>query len=333
MVDGFFVVGPRAGVAAARKTAEGGDSLGDADGYREALEDLNEERVAHLWVDGPKALKTWSPGGDPGRLGDGPGVAELLVKDDTATVQVVAGIASMRRAGLLASGADTNSLDLLSEVPERALVAAAVPGLGARAGRLRRRLDRALGADTGSLLGDLGDTVLYLGRVDSSYPGEPTVEAALGARTKDPDGYLQRVGRVVGRLPGVNYRFRPSNTTSSREPSADVRLPDGGYVDLEARSDDGLFVPAYGLSATAMFASPPLGDTGRYRSALRRLGKGFRPTLFVDLRGALTALGRAGVGIDPPPAPRRYLQRVDSVMAGDRAAGDRLTTRLTINLR
>lgn len=271
--------------------------------------------------------------------------------DDAATIQVGSGIQSLQRFGFLGPDADTNSVDLLPQVPERAVLAYGTPALGssveaaledperrsgvapAQVGRLRRRVERALGADLEASLDGVGDAVLYAGRIDGTTFSEP-LEAAIGARVDDPDAYLQRLGRGLRRNRGLRYRFRPSSSNFPREPGADVRLPGGDYLDLEARSEQSLFIAAYGLAAQAMFASPPLGDTTRYRAALRRLGGGFRPYLYLDPAGALALLRRARViGRQGNLPALRYVRRIASVMGGDKRSGDWLINRVTLTLR
>ncbi len=350
LIEDFLVIGSKEGVASAREAARDGNALDDRDDYQGSVDALDEDRLAHLWIDGPRALETAGLSGPSTQLGESPGAAELLVDGDTATVQATAGIESMRRSGFLGPDVDTNAVDLLPEVPERAVLASGVPALGglvkaglddparlgvspSRVGPLRRQLRRVVGADVESLLDEAGDTVLYLGQVDASYLPEP-VEAALAARVEDPDAYLRRLGASLRRIPRVGYRFRPSNTTTSREPSAEVKLPGGDFIDLQARSDDGLFIAAYSVVADAMFASPPLSDTDGYRNAVRTLGEGFGPVLYLDPRGALAALRRAGALGNTARSPAlRALRRIASVLASDRRSGDRLTTRVTINLR
>ena len=63
VLDGFLVLGTEAGVKAVIDTKEGGETLSDAEGYQNALEDAAEDRLGLFFVNSPALQASLQRGG------------------------------------------------------------------------------------------------------------------------------------------------------------------------------------------------------------------------------------------------------------------------------
>ena len=267
---------------------DGGEALADSDRYKDAIDDLADDRLAHVFVD-TKAIVDATLAEDPEVAASfeqfksflpvdklGPTVASLqadgdAIVVDSATTGVPEG--PFRSLVALTSGGST---DLTADLPGDAWGAFALPKLGetaktlfssfagaiggaAAAGEVKRQTGLDLEQDVFSWIGDTG--VFIRGA------SEPELDGALVIESTDDAKAAPAFGKIVG-LIGKEDGVRPEPVRLEGAESAfSFTSPDTDKPIVLARGS-GRVVAAYGEDAAKAALSP--GDEARRRRALRR---------------------------------------------------------------
>lgn len=242
-VDGWTAVAEKSADLDALKKAQGGEMLSESDAYRDASDKIGADRLATLFVNGPRAL-------DAVRAAIGsriPGFESSLDQQAAGLEWVAAGLSAEDeglRIELRAKGANTGARNftstLVDQIPAGALLVASFSG-GSQLDRLTPQqrgslgqLERMLGLPLRDLVGLLGDQTVFYVR-----SGLPIPEVTLLARTQDE----ARARVALDRLARFLARFgakRKSPTTIAGVRAQQVRF--GAVTILYAAFDGKLVV-------------------------------------------------------------------------------------------
>jgi Protein of unknown function (DUF3352) len=204
----YLVEGDLTGFKAAVDASKG-DSLGDDDDYKDAIDNLPSDRLGTLYTVPKDFLTALGPeqfgpqqqqqlekvAGDSL---DKPVAGALTANADTIQIDAVGG----------SNGVETPESSLLADVPSQAWLALGIGNLGdvikntvdqikdqiPNFDSAVQQIQSTTGASLDQLEGALGDAVLYVQGTTT-----PTLSGALVVETKDPD----LTGRLLGQLQGL----------------------------------------------------------------------------------------------------------------------------------
>lgn len=341
VVDDFVVVGTEPALKRTIDAVEG-DSLAEADRYTDAVDDLDEERLAHVWVDSP-GLFELARERDPelNQLGAlvpfdemPPVAASFAANGDALTVETqVRGIDRSGFAPLLSSG----GTPLLQELPGDAWFAAGTADAGEA---LRKTIDQFGGAIGGlALRGEVQrrtgldldrDLLDWIGHVGFFVRGTTpeTVDGGLVIRPTDEERATDAFPRLVGAIQVASgARARPVDVAGADQAFA---------LTLEAKQlvlarGSGLVVATLGREAAeaALGSSDRLGDGDVYEESEELVG--MEPTLLVSMPELIEL---AAADDDPDfETARPYLEQLTVIAAGFVADGDRAIGRVAAGLK
>ena len=341
VVGEFAIIGPEAAFKRTVDAAEG-DSLADTERYTDAVDGLEDERLAHLWVDIPGLLEH-ARESDPvvrERLG-------LLPLEDmrpltvsfTADGERLAAETKLRAndfGPLLADG----STPLLQELPGDAWAAAgaadagealrdAIDGFAGALGGLamRREVRRRTGLN---LDRDLLDWIGHVGFfVRGTTPR--TLEGGLVIQPTDEDRAADAFGRLAGAIQmAARVRAQPVDVAGADQ-AFQIALPRSEHPLVLARGS-GLVVAASSRAAAeaALGSRDRLGDSDLYAQAEELVG--MEPGLLVSMPDLLELA--AGGKPDPQfERARPHLEQLTVLAAGMTAADDEATARVAAGLK
>lgn len=349
IVDGSVVIGTEDGVKDAIE-ASAGRSLDEDEDYQKALEGLEEERLAHFYVDGrklldgiPSAAKGLSGGERETlrRLGETTGAASLTMTEDAASFDFRGSIERLRSLGFLGPEADTNASPTLKELPAGALVAYAFPDLGGfieagldDPGRLgvteeeiaaaRTGLKSVTGQDLDELVTNLGDARFFVLGND-----EATLDFGAVLESPSPEKQMTALRTAARKLP-------PSSGVSTRPVRGGLRFTSAELpAPITVTTDeDGLVVSFRTPPGDVASPTDTLDDHAEFQKGVGQLGEDYRPTAFVDIAGLLALAESFGASEDGDyKQAKRYLDELGSITFGDRTDGEDSVQRVTIGLK
>jgi hypothetical protein len=347
LVDDAVVIGTEEAFKVAVDTS-GGESLGESDEYDTRTEALDDDQLGVLYLEPEAPVQAAVASGDltpdgariargllAGPLA-GPVTVGVAASADAATVDVVAsvdGAGPVSAAGALAHlpagawlAADIPNAGSLLETWLDALAHSGVPQAAS--------IERGIAAQTG--LDPRRDVTSWLGDTAFFFSGTEESDFSLGliAEASDPEGPRALVERLTalaeaespiplgGPPEGAEYGF--SAGVPVLGPRAEVGVVDDRFVAALGTTVAQLLEPEESLG----------GDEG-FKAALDQLGAEFLPLVYLDVpqgfelavRGADSAAEAAEYESERP-----YVEKLGSFVAGVRADGDLLVSRLILTL-
>jgi uncharacterized protein DUF3352 len=320
-----------------------GSSLAEADAYRDAVDALEDERLAHFWADTPELMRRALAENELGAMVPLDSLRPLagsFTADGDRLALELQSLTSGEDA--LAPWLAAGPTPLVQELPADAWVAGGAADLGEG---LRATLDRVAGAfgavalrrefqrDTGldldrDLLDWIGHAAFFVrGSTPSTVDGGLVVQPRDEERATDAFGRivgaLQRAASVPGRpvdLPGAEQAFVFNDTTVSKP--------------IVFARGSGLVVLAFGVAAAeaALGSGERLGDTDAYAEAEELVG--MEPSLMLSMPAVLELADAAGATGEPDFTEiRPYLDTLSVIAAGGTQDGDTFTARFAAGLR
>ncbi|HZG49035.1 MAG TPA: DUF3352 domain-containing protein [Thermoleophilaceae bacterium] len=339
VLDGFLVVGSEGGLKAAIDTADGGAALSEDDAYSRALDEAEEDRVAHLYVNSPELYELARRGAAGLPLGgslkkffEEPYVATLDVDDDGVSFEAAIPESFAKAVPFFSPGSE-----LVSELPADSWLALAQPDLGKTLDSYvtafgdilggREALDQQFRAFTGLDLQE--DVLAWMGDFGIFVRGTSLAEldGALVVETSDPAAS----GRLIARL-----RALASSQDDSGTSVGPLSAPGGGDgftvrdsgasqpIHLFQRNER--FVIAYGDRAAADAISPAktLGDSADYGAASESLA-GYDVSFYLAVEPILQLAESAGAASDEGwQEAKPYLEPLRAMVGGTKGEGDDL---------
>jgi Protein of unknown function (DUF3352) len=344
IVDDFVAIGREQNYRRTVDAAEG-DSLAETDEYADAVDALEDERLAHFWADtaalieakDPEARAHLGPLSALLQLDQLPPIAGSFVAEgDRLALEVqVSSAESLSFGPLLASG----STPLLQELPGDTWAAvgasdagealrATLEGVAGAIGglALRREVENETGLDLDrDLLDWIGHVAFF---VRGTKP--PGLDGGLVIQPTDEDKAEQAFGRIVGAIQvGAKVRARPVDVPGAEQAFefVDARSP---YPVVIARGS-GLVVVTAGRAAAeaALGSGDRLGETDLYEEAEELVG--MEPGLLLSMPKLIELVN----AYDPEPgfaAAQPYLEAFSVVAAGMLVDGDQAIGRLAVGL-
>lgn len=336
--------------------AQDGRTLSESDTFKDALDDLPDERLGTLFVDteGVKKELEADAGSSYGAsekaivdklLGDGklePITGALTATEDSATIETRfngSGLARLSSFGLLGTGRST---ELVEDAPADAFAVFGAADVGKTVRDAVSTYAGALGgaALTGQLQSQLGidlqrDVYSWVGDVSVHARGatSDTVTGALVISATDEDAAATALPRLVAAAKRSGLPVTAA-TVDGADQAFTVAAPDVPAPVVVARAGDRV-VAAFGANA-AREALDPSSDTlagsGRYEDAKAAID-GIVPSLVVAVPGVLALVDDAGSS-DPDYAEAKpYLQKLDQVVTGSQQDGDTYRSLLTVTTK
>ncbi len=325
-----------------------GDGLADDEKYERAIDGLEEERLAHFYVDTRRLLEL-ARASDPeaeAALGQiealvpldklPPAAGAFMADGSQLTLDVQVDVPRTAELGALVGGG--GSTPLLEEVPADSWYAQGNPRLGETlratlqqfGGALaQRQFEQQLGIDLDrDVLSWAGDAAFFL-RGESP----DTFDAGIVIEVTDEDAAAGAFGRIVG---GLRSRAR-LNAVPVNVQGAEVAFEVAGRTPqpIVLARGDGKVVVAYGLNAaTAALASENrLGGSERHERALEVLGDGLEPSHLLWLP-SVAALVYSSSAADPEWSQAKpYLEAYDVLAIGGAVRGGEARVRIATGLR
>jgi hypothetical protein len=322
--------------------ASEGDSLAEADAYGQAVDGLEEERLAHFWADTRRLVELAGRDGQVGTLVPldslRPLAGAFMADGERLAVEVRSETTEQALGPWLAAGPSP----LVQELPADAWLAGGSADVGKSlrsavdqvAGALggialRRQLQRDFGLDLDrDVLDWVGHSAFF---VRGTTPA--TVDGGLVIQPTDEDRAADAFGRIVGAVQrGAAVRARPVEVAGADQAFA---LTGGGAPrPIVLARGSGLVVATFGVPAAEAVLDPPerLGDTDVYGEAEELVG--MEPGFLLSMPAVLELVDAAGAGSEPDFAEiRPYLAAVSVIAAGSTADGDRILARVAAGLR
>jgi hypothetical protein len=354
VAEGFAMFGTEAELKRSIDAAKG-DSLAEADRYTDAIGELEEERLAHFFVDA-KALVDQAVKADPAAAEQieqfrrffpidqlGPITGALTANGDRLALDAVTGAAGgelFRRFGVFTG---TGSTPLLGELPADSWLALGSPKLGETAKALYDEFTGALGgaAIEQQLRQQLGldlqqDVFSWIGDVAFFVRGA-TEDAADGGAVisvTDQDRAAAAFGKLVGLLRtqgGVNAR--PTRIDGA-ETAFEVRRPGAPKPVAIARSDDRVVI-AYGRQAASAALSPDakLADSESFGQAEDLLGDDFDLSVLLSMEPIVSLVESSGEADAEFEKARPYIEAFSLLASGTKIDDDRARSRFVAGLK
>lgn len=353
VIDEFVVVATE---GAFKRTADtrDGDKLVDADRYKDAVDELEDERLGHLYLDGKSLLDVMSQ--------DDPDAARQLEQFDSLFQFEKLGPMAMSFEadgdGLVFDGVMTGlpegplrelaaltgfgGAELLGELPGDAWGAYALPRVGesaqslfnafagplggaAAAAQVKQATGLDLQQDIFSWIGDVG---LFVRGTDmASLDGAVVIEAT------DDDKASAAFGKLVA-LIGKESGVAPQPVKIDGAASAFAIDAPGAEKRIILARGEGRVVGAYGEEAAAAALSPDakLSDSDTFGSAEEILGDVDAAFLLSvpDAIGLAESTGATDADFDKV---RPYLEALGVVAGGGEADDDRVRSRFGVTLK
>jgi Protein of unknown function (DUF3352) len=332
-----------------------GESLAEDERYRNALGGLEEQRLAHIFLD-LRRFFDFAGSSDPeaaeafrqlesfvpfDRL---PPVAGAFMADgDRLALDFVAQIPSgdlRQRLGAIAWG--SGSTPLMGELPGESWYAQGFPRLGET---LRAAFDQFAGAVGGAVAQEqlrrefgldleqdlfswMGDAALFV-RGDT----RETVDGAAVIEVTDTERAASAFGKIVGALrTRAQVEARPVRIDGAE--TAFVLVPETPQRPFVLARSEEKVVVAYGEEAAAAALSPAetLADSDRFDEAESVLGDELDPSLIVAVAPIVSLVESVGTAGPEWARVRPYLEAFSVFVAGGGSDGNRARGRFAAGL-
>ncbi len=354
IVGDFVVIGTEDAFKRSADTRDG-DSLDGADRYKDAIGELEEDRLGHYYVDvkplfdaamkqDPDAAQGFEPFKSLiplDKLGPVTG-AFTADGDGMALDTLVTGVPEgpFRNLAKLWSG---GASELMGELPGDAWGAFVTPKLGesgqslfssfagaiggaAIAGQVKQATGLDLQQDVFSWIGDAG--VFVRGTDMESLDGALVIGSTDDARAEAAFGKI--VG-LIGKQTGVAPE--PARVEGAEAAFA-IAAPDADKPIVLARGE-GRVVAAYGEQAAsaALSSDTKLGDSDGFGAAEEILGDGMEPSFLLSIADVIRFADASGATDAEFDKARPYLETLGVVTSGGKADGDRVRSRVAVTLK
>jgi len=344
IVDGFLVSGTLDSFKAAVDAVDG-SSLADSSVFEDGTSTLPEDNVALGYADGAQAAEEIT--GTPinpieatvlktalQTLADGPVTFAVSATPDSASVDISlpTGVAAQLDGG-----------DLVGRVPANAWFAIGVKDLG-------QVLDKSLQAANSLQLPSVEDELKQLTGVDPNDvaawledgyayvagTSQRTIEIAAVGNSSDPDASSEAID-------AFHKRFQQDADAKLGPPR--LQDADTGFSASAPESPQAIDVAQVGdrvvaalgpgqPGETALDPEHPLADDPAFRSGEDGLGSDFTPLAFARLAPFFVVAEQGGSASDPDYlAAKPYLQKLDYLILGTAANGDRSTARFVVGVK
>ena len=346
VVGGFFVAGSEAGMKQAIDASKG-QSLADADRYKQAIKSARSERVALVYEDLGGLLQAVSSAGGQslgpaapliGRLFGGQPVVTTIHAEQQALV--VDGSLFPPNGFLNLSGQST---PLLDQVPSDAWLAAGVKNFGqaikslfglvagAAGGQqaLEQQLKTAAGIDLQQ------DLFSWIGDVAFFVNGDSKATIGGGALIKSTNPTASRKALAkFALLANRSGKARASAVTVGKASGFKLSLnsaPKGIYM---VQGGDTVAI-AYGDAAakSAFAGGPGLTSSSGYKDAAAKLGDGYSPSFYLTFAPILNLAQSFGASSKSWQQAQPYLTALDYVIAGSAKSGSGSASRLRVGFK
>lgn len=344
VVDDFALVGREADLKRSIDASEG-DSLAESDAFSDAIEGLEDGRLATFWMD-TGGLVAQAARSDPelerlralvpldefppvagGFAANGERLAvELAARDDRDIASILDGGTPLLQELPGDSWAAFGIADVGPSVQDAIDRYGGAIGAVAIRGQVRRETGLDLDRD---LLDWIGHAAVF---VRGTTPNG--IDGGLVVQPTDEDKATDAFGRLVGAIQQINgpSPARPVDVAGADQAFA-FRDPDAPRPIIFARGS-GLVVLTYGEAAAeaALGSDDRLGDTDAYEEGEELVG--MEPTLLLSLPAVLELADAAGADGDPDYAAMKpYLEAFSVFAVGVNADEDEFVARLGAGLR
>ncbi len=336
-------------------TAIDGDSLAETDRYKDAIDELEDDRLAHFFVDS-KAFVDAALKADPEAAAQfeqfrslfpldklGPVTGSFSANGDRLAVDAVTtaeGAEVFKRFGALTG---TGSTPLLGELPGDAWAALGSPKLGETARAIYQQAAGAFGgaAIEEQLRSQLGldleqDVFSWIGDVALFARGSTvdTIDGGLVIQVTDQDRAATAFGKLIGVLRtrgGVDAR--PTQVDGA-EAAFEVALPDAPKPLVIARSTERVAI-AYGPDAAKEALSPgaKLSDSDLFGEASDLLGDDLEPAFLLGIEPIVALVESVGEADQEWEKARPYIEAFSVIASGGKIEDDRGRSRFVAGLK
>jgi hypothetical protein len=353
IVGDFVVVGEDKAAFEAAVDASQGDSLAEAETFKDIAPSSPEGSLADVYVDIGGLIEAAGSEVDPSAL-ELFEAAGVEIEKSSALVSLVPGADNVEvdiaaRAGGAADAArPADAAALLGSMPAGAVAAIGVGNLGANLGEAVDTIDeqgipgevppnqlkdtmKKAGIDLDKITGNLGDAAVFVeGRTRATLGGALVVEAESATEARNTVANIGTLLRANG-TPGVT-------AVSGKASGFSVRSPDLGAKPLVVAAEGERIAIGYGLPPTlaglGSESGPTLSKTKAYNEALDSLGStpiaGFAagaPALRLA-EGLLTGADEKEELEEAAP----YLSKVPFLAIGSETDGDLVQAKLILGV-
>jgi hypothetical protein len=347
VVDGWVLLGNPGGVKAAIDVAEGDDPIAENGAYKDALDDVSEDRLGFVYVNTPlfadqlEKLPTAGAFGQFRQLFSEPIVA--TVDADEAGIRVEGTVPSSLLAGfpIVAEGSD-----VADALPADSWLALAQPDFGKLAntyvdmfgasvgGRdvIEQQLKAATGLDLErdvvSWMGDWG--VFVRGTSVADLNGAMVVETSDEAAS---GRFIDALERIVGKSADgakVGPLEAPGGGKGFTARIAGVDQP------IHVFQRDGKFVTAYGDAAARDATDPAqkLGDSQTFADAEDALGGDYSVSFYLAVAPIIELADNSGASSDPDwQEAKPYLEPFGALVGGAKEDGDKVRSAFGVSVK
>jgi hypothetical protein len=354
VVDDFVVIGTEDAFKRSVDTRDG-DKLVDEGRYQDAIDDLEDERLGHYYLD-VKPLLDAALKEDPDAAQGfeqfkslfpvdklGPVTGSFHADGDGMALDtIVTGLPDgpLRKLAELSAGGGS---ELLGELPGDAWGAFVAPKLGESAESLLTTFAGALGgvAIAGEFKQGTGldlqeDVLSWIGDVGVFVRGADmaSLDGALVISATDEGKAEAAFGKIVGLIGKQTGAAPEPARVGGADAAFTIAVPDADKQVVLARGQ-GRVVVAYGQQAASAALSPDakLGDGDGFGAAEGILGDDMEPTFLLSIADVIKfadAMGGTDAEFDKA---RPYLDTLGVVTSGGNSDGDRLQSRLAVTLK
>jgi hypothetical protein len=351
--DGLLLIGPEAEVKASID-AQKGDSLAEADRYKQGVDALDDERLAHFYMDLRTLFRLASQSGATSgqdlqafeqffpidKLP--PVVGSFQANGDRLALDVAVRGDSLKEMGPLAAGWGGGSTDLVKELPGDAWAAFGTPKYGetlkqtlnAYAGMLggpamKQQLKNQYGIDIDAdVLDWIGDVAFFVrGDTLRSLDGAAVIQVTDSGKAERGFtklvGLLQAAGGVTARPVDVDGADTAFSVSSPNLPKPIVL----------ARSSERVVIAYGGDAAKAAFSpSSKFGDSELYGAATDALGD-VDPALLLSMPAVVKLVEASGSADAEFQRAKPYLDAYDVIAYGVEGGDDGGRFRLVAGLK
>ena len=352
VLEGYLLIGSENAVEAAIDARETG-TLEDTQKYRDAFEDLAEDRIAAAYVDLQPIIDAMEEAGMTpqdleafrllyGGIIEEPFTATLSAQPDAIVLEVASGLPE---SGALIDISATATSKVLGELPADSWGAF---GIGDFGGYVQATLDAMSetglpGTDQEFLEGQVrketgldlqNDVLAWMGDSGLFIRGTnlPTVDGGLVIEAKDADA-------ATGAVIVLGQYLAEQGAPISRADFGDARgfsvgIP-GVPQSINVVVGEGKAVAAYGDGATesALFAEETLADDEGFADAAQTVGLDFPLSAYLEMQPVVSLLEAAG-GTDPTYQQdvKPFLDSVKYVAIGTKVTDEKAIQRLVVGV-
>jgi hypothetical protein len=343
-VGSILLFGDDAAVKSAIE-ASSGDSLGDSSDYKDAIDNLPDDRLGTFYT----VPKTLIAAIGAGQIG--PNSQALLQKtagdqlDKPVSGALTATANTLNLDFVGGSAVDTPESSLLGDVPSQAWLALGIGNLGDTVkstvdqlkdqipnfDAIAQQIQATTGASLDQLEGSLGDAVLYV-----QGTKEAKLSGALVVQTKDAN----LTGRLLSQLQGLLQLGAPGGRVRPLQLSGggtgfQINDPSQAPQPVEIAQQGDEIVIAYGANSAEQTLAPAskLGDSPTFSTAkgqVSSLGTDF----FLDFPSVFALAESQGAKSDPGYVQAKpYLDALSYLVSGSGSKGDQGELKAVLGLK